>query len=68
MMVACKGTEDHIRSTASLDVHASGYIVLFGGLGYDTFQPWLCSASLCKNENVICTQAELQAVAKFSFM
>jgi len=26
MMVACKGTEDHIRSTASLDAYASGYI------------------------------------------
>jgi len=38
------------------------------GLVYDTSQPRLCSASLCKNKNVICTQAELQAVAKFSFM
>jgi len=30
--------------------------VLYGELSYGT---------LCQNENVICTQAELQAVAKF---
>jgi len=37
---------------------------------YSFWRAWLwhTSASLCKNENGICTQAELQAVAEFLFI
>jgi len=37
-------------------------MVLFGELDYGTLQPH------CGNENDICTQVKLQAVAKFLFM
>ena len=40
-------------------------VVIFIEVPFEKARVWHTSASLCKNENGICTPAELQAVAKF---
>ena len=43
-------------------------VVIFIEVPFEKARVWHTSASLCKNENGMCTSAELQAVDKFLFI
>jgi len=44
------------------------WLYYFIEVPFEKARVWHTAASLCKNENGICTPAELQAVAKFLFI